>query len=219
MSGSRRSRKKTGTRSTPKAPRRRTGSSWRGLVVGALAIVVAAAALWALRPGSPNRREGTGSPSRSAEEYLRLAQAAESAQDYEAALTLFRESVRDYPREMVLLGSYASALNNRSFLVRSNRGRTFPLAPTSHERVANALASLAMFDAAERAQPQNGEPALQRGLLYAAWGLPEDALAELYRAHLLGGRQDEIDKAGSTITLLQLGHVDTLDQNGRPASR
>ena len=232
MSGLRRRRKKSAGRSGAPAPAstRRRGRSRRWLVVGiALAIVAGGALVWGFGRESKEHPIGGDDVARdrSAAEYLRVALAAEQAWDYDSAFTLYLEALRRYPNDLALWGSYASALNNRSFVVRPNRGKSVALDATSHERVQDALASLAQFDAMERAAPRYGEAALQRGLLYAAWGLPEDGLAELYRAHVLGGREDKINWAGTMITLLQLGRGDSLEsdrqgrlgQNGNPASR
>ena len=164
---------------------------------------------------------GDGAGALSAAEAHRRAQAAEAAGDREGALAIYREAVRTHPKDPFLLGNYAVAVSNRSFVVRTNRGRTVPLRPTSHDRVGDARAALALLDETERIDPKYAEPALQRGLIDAAWGLPEDALVEFYKAHLLGGRQDVIDRNASAITRLQLGAAafDSLRQNGRPASR
>ena len=137
--------------------------------------------------------------------YLDLARAAEARGEFEEAFALYAEAVHRYPGQGLLLLSYGAAISNRSFMVRPNRGRLVPLAPTSHARTRAAREALALFDAAERAHPDDGAPALQRGLTCASWGLPEDALMELYRAHLLKGPADEIERVANTITLLQLG--------------
>ncbi len=154
----------------------------------------------------------------SAAEFLARARAAELRQDFEGSFAAYRAGLSRFPEDAVLLGAFATAIQNRSYAVRVNRGRAVPLTPTSRERVAAAREAFALLDASERARPANPNPALHRGLLYAAWGLPEDALVELYRARVLGGTSPEIDRAGGAITLLQLGRGDTLGQNGSPAS-
>lgn len=211
MSEKRRSRRK-GAPAPPVTPRksksRRGGGARLALIIGALAL--AGAATW-----FAFARRGAGSnegPVLGAAEALHQAQAAEKRGDYEAAFAIYRDAMRWHPGESVLVGAYAAAVSNRSFSVRPNRGRFVSLSPTSYDRVATALEVLALYDKAERLRPGDGEPALQRGLSYATWGLPEDALLELYKAHTLGGRQKEIDGVGATITLLQLGRGDIVDK-------
>jgi tetratricopeptide (TPR) repeat protein len=151
--------------------------------------------------------------------YASQGRAAEARQDYDAALETYREGLRRFPDDAVLLGSYATAIKNRSFAVRESRGRLVPVAATSHDRVRAAHETLALLDAAQRARPQASQAPLQRGLLYAAWGLPEDALVELYAAVTRGDRSPEIEQTAGAITLLQLGRGSEVDQNGKPASR
>ena len=144
--------------------------------------------------------------------------------DYDTALATYREGLKRFPNDVVLLGSYATAIKNASFAVRPSRGRLVPVARGSHERVAAALEALALLDAAQRAQPNSPQPALQKGLLLASWGLPEDALVELFGAVTKGDRSPELERTATAITLLQLGRGGevapaALDQNGSPAIR
>jgi len=151
--------------------------------------------------------------------YARLGRAAETRHDDDAAGRAYREGLRRFPDDATLLGSYATAVKNRGFAVRLNRGRAVPVAATSHDRVRSAHEALELLAAAQRSRPGMSAPALQKGLLYAAWGLPEDALVELYGAASRGDPSPELEQTAGAITLLQLGRGNELDQKGNPASR
>ena len=202
-------------------PRRTWRAPWIALaVVVAVAATVFALVKW--RGGGAARL----APGLTPQEIVVRAGEAEARGDYATAFALYREGIARHPDDVSLLGSYGAATTNRSYAVRMNRGRLVPVMPTSDDRVRAAREALALFDQAQQAAPTMAAPALQKGLLYAAWGLPEDALVELYRAAVLGGPSPEIDRVGGAITLLQLGQGDRLGsavldsvQNGRPASR
>ncbi len=160
-------------------------------------------------------------------EILQRTREAEQRGDYDTAFALYRAGLARSPNDVYLVGSYGAATTNASYAVRRNRGRLVPVMPTSLDRVRAAQEALALFDRAQAAAPAMPAPAYQKGLMYAAWGLPEDALVELYAAVLKGDRSPEIDRVAGAITLLQLGRGSELepgqgpapDQNGRPASR
>lgn len=209
-------------RSSTGRPRgRRGGRGRRALALGATLLVALALGfgMWRWQGGDGGVPRAAGD----ARAIARQARAAELAGDDPAALALYRAGLARYPRDEVLLGSYATATTNRSFAVRRNRGRIVPVAPTSRDRVDAAREALALLDAAQAADARGGQPALMKGLLYAAWGLPEDALVELYVAVTRGERAPQLERTAGAITLLQLGRADSLgtapDQNGRPASR
>ncbi len=223
MSGGRRTRRSsTGRPMVPRGGGRR-GAPVPGARIAAgvlLALVVVAGGFFAWR-AIDERRSGATS-ARSGEDaaaFARDGRAAEMRQDHDAALALYREGLARFPDDVVLLGSYATAIKNRSFAVRPSRGRMVPLAATSHDRVRAAQEAIALLDAAERARPAGSQAPLQKGLLYAAWGLPEDALVELYAAVTRGDRSPELERTAGAITLLQLGRGNEVDQNGMPASR
>jgi len=198
----------------PRRPRRRAGL--RPALLGGVVVLVLAGAVvfgW-LR----NRESRATAPTVAS--VLAEARQAEERGDFEGAFAAIRDGLRHFPNDPVLLGTLGTATQNQSYAVRTNRGRIVPVTPTSRERVAAAREALALLEASERSRPADPHPALHRGLLLAAWGLPEDALVELFRARVLGGTSPEIDRVGGAITLLQLGSAaDSLGQNGRPASR
>lgn len=223
MSGSRR----TSRSSTGRAMARRGRGRGRTVVRAVILLLVVGlvgGGLWqwqALRRGPAGR--GAIAIGRDAATTASLAREAEDAGDFDRALALYREGVRQFPTDAVLLGSYGTAITRRSFAVTTNRGRPAPVAGGSLERVRAAHEAIRLLDAAQAARPRMSQPALQKGLLYAAWGLPEDALVELYAAVVRGERSPELERTAGAITLLQLGRADSLgaapDQNGRPARR
>jgi len=223
MSGGRR----TARSSTGRAMVRK--SRGRGHLLGRSALAALAAILvgWGVLHWQAGRHSaGSASPVRIARDAVgtaRLARAAEKRGDLEGALAIYREGVRRFPRDAVLLGSFGTATTNRSFAVHSNRGRLVPVAPTSHARTAAAHEAIRLLDAAQRESPRLSQPALQKGLLYAAWGLPEDALVELYGAVVRGNRSPELERTAGAITQLQLARPDhagaATTQKGRPARR
>jgi tetratricopeptide (TPR) repeat protein len=196
-----RRRTSTGARARRKGRRGRAirGRGWIVLIL--VLAVLAGLGLWSSRLSRPSRPAAAAD----ARGYLAKARAAEGTQDYDTAITIYQEGLARFPRDPLLLGFYGSALKNRSFAVRSNRGRMVPVAPTSLERVHAAEQAIALFDAAERVTPRSPAPALNRGVLYAVWGLPNDALAELYRAAMLGDRSEQLEGTARAITLLQMG--------------
>jgi tetratricopeptide (TPR) repeat protein len=210
-------------------PRRGSGGTGARLGAGVFVALVVVAALFFIWRAIGERGQGapaTGAPtgggrpgSGDAATYAREGRAAEARHDDDAALATYREGLRRYPDDAVLLGSYATAIKNRSFAVRPSRGRMVPVAATSHDRVRAAREALALLEAAQRARPAGSQAPLQKGLLYAAWGLPEDALVELYAAVTRGDRSPELEQTAGAITLLQLGRGNEVDQNGMPASR
>jgi len=197
----------------PRRPRRRAGL--RPALLGGVVVLVLAGAVvfgW-LR----NRESRATAPTvASVASVLAEARQAEERGDFEGAFAAIRDGLRHFPNDPVLLGTLGTATQNQSYAVRTNRGRIVPVTPTSRERVAAAREALALLEASERSRPADPNPALHRGLLLAAWGLPEDALVELFRARVLGGTSPEIDRVGGAITLLQLGSA--ADSLG-PASR
>lgn len=224
MSGSRR----TSRSSTGRAMGRRgRGRALRLVVRGGAVVLLLAAAAWGFSRWQADRALRAGSPgvriARDAAGTARLARAAEEAGDLDRALAIYREGVRRFPGDPVLLGSFGTATISRSYAVERNRGRIVPVTPTSLERVAAAHEALRLLERAQEANPRLAQPALQKGLLYAAWGLPEDALVELYAAVVRGDRSSPLERTAGAITLLQLGRADslgaTMDQNGRPARR
>lgn len=229
MSGGKRTRRSSTGRPMVSRSGARRGSAGSAARIGGgviLALVVVAIAWFVARTmeqagkGGPTANAPGGrADAGDAAGYASQGRAAEARQDYDAALDTYREGLRRFPEDAVLLGSYATAITNRSFAVRESRGRLVPLAATSHDRVRAAHEALALLDAAQRARPQASQAPLQKGLLYAAWGLPEDALVELYAAVTRGDRSPEIEQTAGAITLLQMGRGRELDQNGRPASR
>lgn len=228
MSGGRRTRRSsTGRPMVPRGGGRRGDMSPAARIGAgvAVALVVLAAVFFFLRasapqaPGGPARAKSSSSSAADAASYASEARAAEAREDHDAALATYREGLRKFPQDEVLLGSYATAIKNRSFAVRPSRGRMVPVAATSHDRVRAALEAIALLDAAQRARPEGSQAPLQKGLLYAAWGLPEDALAELYGAVTRGDRSPELEQTAGAITLLQMGRGSEVDQKGRPASR
>jgi tetratricopeptide (TPR) repeat protein len=207
--------------------RRGRGRGLRLLVRGTIVVLLVILGGWGFMRWRVMRDRGpaTGAVriARDAAGTARMARAAEERGDLEKALAIYREGVRRFPSDPVLLGSYGTATTNRSFAVRTNRGRLMPLAATSRERTTAAQEALRLLDAAQQANPRLSQPALQKGLLYAAWGLPEDALVELYAAVVRGDRSPALERTAGAITRLQLGRADSLgalpDQNGRPARR
>ena len=212
-----RKRTPVGKSTVPPAGRARRRRGRRPAVLGGfVAIVLAGAVVF----GWLRNREESRETAPTVATVLAQARQAEERGDFEGAFAAIREGLRHFPNDPVLLGTLGTATQNRSYAVRTNRGRVVPVTPTSRERVAAAREALALLEASERSRPADPNPALHRGLLLAAWGLPEDALVELFRARVLGGTSPEIDRVGGAITLLQLGSAaDSLAQNGRPASR
>jgi hypothetical protein len=208
----RRERSSTGRATKHRAPR---VLPW--LLIAAL--LVAAVVAWSWWRGRGSQDAAGEKRADNATGYVRLARAAEGRQDYAGAFALYREGLRHFPDDVFLLGSYGAATTNASYGVRRNRGRLVPVMATSRDRVRAAHEALVLLDRAQAAAPAMSAPALQKGLMLAAWGLPEDALVELYGAVVRGDRSPELERTAGAITLLQLGRADSLGQNGRPASR
>ncbi len=224
IGGKRRRRSSVGQRMASREPGKRRGGGGFApklvivVAVGAL-VLVAATLVFRGKLPVPGAPAPPAAAAHDAAGWSRLGREAALRGAHDAALATYRDGLRAFPSDPVLLGSYAKAIKNRSFAVRMSRGRAVPVAATSHERVAAALEALALLDAAQRAQPNSPEPALQKGMLLAAWGLPEDALVELYGAVVRGSRAPELERTAGAITLLQLGRGSELDQNGSPSSR
>jgi hypothetical protein len=188
----------------------------RPLATAALLVVIGAAfGLWYGLEARRARRV----PVRDAAGYVQAALEAEGRDEAAAAFRLYDEGAARFPGDPYMLGSYAAALNNRSYAVRLNRGRLVPVGSTSRRRVADACAALALLEQAEEAHPRLAAPALYKGRLYAAWGFPEDALEEFVAAYARGDRSPELDRSASGVARLQLAPEAPVDQNGSPASR
>ncbi len=226
MSGGRRAkRSSTGRAMASRSPDgRRGGPGPRARILAGLIvffIVAAAVFAWSrfMDGRAPARTSARSVQASDAAGFARAGRAAETRLDYATALATYRDGLKRFPNDEILLGSYATAIKNASFAVRPSRGRLVPVAANSHERVGAALEAIALLEAAQRARPQASQAPLQKGLLYAAWGLPEDALVELYGAVTRGDRSPELERTATAITLLQMGRGSEVDQKGSPASR
>ena len=64
--------------------------------------------------------------------------------------------------------------------------------------------------------PQLASPYHRRGILYAAWGLSDDALRQLYQARIRGDSTDQLVHTANAIVAIQRGAMDvTLAEVGQ----
>ncbi|MEP7027818.1 MAG: hypothetical protein ABI960_04410 [Candidatus Eisenbacteria bacterium] len=108
------------------------------------------------------------------------------------------------PRDIRILGALATALNNECYATRTLRGRVQPVLATSRERVLYAHEALRACDQVEGVLPTSVAAPHYRGMLYAAWGLPEEAG---YALSVAVDRGDATAEARQTREVLKMLHM------------
>jgi hypothetical protein len=204
-------------RKSPKKPRvpRRAPPTRRGLGIALVLALAIAGVVFAPRLVRRAATRGGGAGGTSAErpfqsqhEVWERAQDATNRGELLEAYDLLVRGVAQYPGDADVANAFGVAVNNTSYFVRPVRGRLVPVMATSLDRVGAAQAALAAFDRASSGKPYLASPYHYRGNMYAAWGLPDDAIRELYQARMRGDSTASLLRTAQAILAIQRGAMD-----------
>lgn len=173
-------------------------------------VVVGVIALPRLRSGGPG---GGGArpdarPFTSPTDVYLQAQAATTRGELLEAYEILQRGVAQFPGDADVANAFGVSVNNTAYFVRPMRGRQVPVMATSLDRVRAAQSALAAYERASAGKPWLASPYHYRGNLYAAWGLPDDALRELYQARVRGDSTASLMRTATAILAIQRGAMD-----------
>jgi tetratricopeptide (TPR) repeat protein len=214
---------KPGTTAAKTQPTRRARKSTPPWLLGVLFAALVAAGVVLL----PRLRTRTTTPSAGVQrtfaspvEVWELGQAATKRGDLLEAYEILKRGVEQFPNDADIANAFGVTVNNTSYYVRPLRGRLVPVMATSLERVGAAQTALAAYDRASAGKPWLASPFHYRGNLYAAWGLPDDALEQLYQARMRGDSSASLMRTANAIVAIQRGGFDVPGKGFAPdASR
>jgi hypothetical protein len=164
--------------------------------------------LRAIAPGSIGVARQDARPFTSPSDVFQQAEAARSRGELMEAYQILVRAVAQFPGDADVATAFGVSVNNTTYFVRPVRGRQVPVMATSLERVRAAHAALRAYERASAGRPALAAPYHYRGNLYAAWGLPDDALRELYQARVRGDSTASLLRTAAAILALQRGAMD-----------